>query len=307
MPAPHPVPDPVNVSSDASKPVDLPAVLTAVDRTSDTAQRRFVRTSTGRLGALVVAAVAAAASAAREAVVLTAGVALAAFCAALACELYLWQARPERRWYEARAAAESVRTLSWKYAVGGEPMPVQLDARQARELLAAGLALAAPVDDDDAGESGRAPTPWMDAVRESGLEARRAAYLVHRVAHQRAWYDARARSNASAAVRWRRALVALELAGLVAAAFLLARPAGPLLAVGVAVAAAVAAAAAGSWLQLRQHEQLAVAYRTTLEDIDGVEAQVRAATAQTWARTVSDAEGAFSREHTRWSASRSLP
>jgi hypothetical protein len=307
MPVPHPVPDPVNVSPDAPAAADLPAILTAVDRASDTSQRRFARASAGRLVALVVAAVSAVVSAAWEAVLLTAGVSLAAFCVALACELYLWRARPERRWYEARAAAESVRTLSWKYAVGGEPMPVQLDPRLARELLSAGLAEAAPVDAGAARGDGSAPTPWMDAVREAGLEARRAAYLVHRVAHQRAWYQARASSNAAAALRWRRALVALELAGLAAVAFLLARPAGPLLAGGVAVAAAVAAAAAGSWLQLRQHEQLAVAYRTTLEDIDGVEAQVRAATAQTWSRTVSDAEGAFSREHTRWSASRSLP
>jgi len=48
-------------------------------------------------------------------------VAVAAFVWAVIVELYLFIVRPERIWYEGRAAAESVKTMAWRYGVGGAP------------------------------------------------------------------------------------------------------------------------------------------------------------------------------------------
>ena len=60
----------------------------------------------------------------------------AALVAAALTELYLVRDRPDRRWYEGRAAAESAKTLGWRYAVGAEPFGVEaLSGRDADLLL----------------------------------------------------------------------------------------------------------------------------------------------------------------------------
>ena len=43
--------------------------------------------------------------------------------------------KPDHVWYQARAAAESARTLAWRYAAGGQPFPVSRDAHEVDELL----------------------------------------------------------------------------------------------------------------------------------------------------------------------------
>src|SRR5215831_19404405 len=47
--------------------------------------------------------------------------AIGCFAVVLFTEAFNYQTKPERTWYEARAAAESVKTLSWRYAVGEIP------------------------------------------------------------------------------------------------------------------------------------------------------------------------------------------
>ena len=47
-------------------------------------------------------------------------IAFVAFAVALGAELVLAIGRPERIWYEGRAAAESAKTLAWRYMVHGK-------------------------------------------------------------------------------------------------------------------------------------------------------------------------------------------
>ncbi|HEY7093337.1 MAG TPA: DUF4231 domain-containing protein, partial [Ktedonobacterales bacterium] len=46
---------------------------------------------------------------------------------ALILRLWRFRAHPEDRWYEARAVAESTRSVAWRYAVGGRPFDVSKD------------------------------------------------------------------------------------------------------------------------------------------------------------------------------------
>lgn len=67
-----------------------------------------------------------------------------------------------------------------------------------------------------------------------------------------------------------------------------------------------ALAAAGiAWVRTRQYSSLAAAYSTTHRELTIVRERIRLATEANWAREVSDAEEAISREHTMWQASRS--
>ena len=106
-------------------PADFPALYRSADRASERAQRSYLRSLRVRLGALLVAAFG-------GALTLTTaggfhvggGVAFFAFACALGAELYLATTSPLTTWYEGRAAAESAKTLAWRYMVRAEPFEI---------------------------------------------------------------------------------------------------------------------------------------------------------------------------------------
>jgi SMODS and SLOG-associating 2TM effector domain 1/SMODS and SLOG-associating 2TM effector domain 3 len=237
-----------------------------------------------------------------------AGIAAAgAFGVALLSELYLLQERPDRVWYDGRAAAESAKTLTWRYMVGGNPFgkanPSDQDAEQllldrfgqiARDLKGVHLA---PV-------SGGADqlSDAMRRLRDLPLDARREQYRRGRIEDQRDWYARKARWNAQRATRWSLALTTLEAVGLAGAVL---KATGTvnvdlLGLTGTVVAAGVA------WAQAKQHQTLASAYAIASQELATIGAQIdRPSTEQEWAHFVDQAEDAISREHTLWRASHS--
>ncbi|MCB8044021.1 DUF4231 domain-containing protein [Microbacterium oxydans] len=105
---------------------DLPAFFVQADRESNAAQRATLRATQARLLGAVAAAVGGAFSLSLQQVDIWAWVALIGFLVALVSELYLALATPEKRWYQARAGAESAKTLSWRFAVGADPFFLSL-------------------------------------------------------------------------------------------------------------------------------------------------------------------------------------
>jgi SMODS and SLOG-associating 2TM effector domain 3 len=115
---------------------DFPALYHAADRNSLDGQRRFLTATRLRLVMLVVAAVFGLVTWRGGRADLGAVVAGAAFAVALLAELYLLRRRPDRLWYDGRAAAESTRTLTWRYVVGGNPFGLtEVSEEEAERLL----------------------------------------------------------------------------------------------------------------------------------------------------------------------------
>ena len=74
-----------------------------------------------------------------------------------------------------------------------------------------------------------------------------------------------------------------------------------------AIFAGAMVAAMTAWLQTKQHRTLATAYTVTALELASVRSRiVHQASEEDWATFVSDAEEAFSREHTLWKASRGV-
>ena len=97
-----------------------PAIFHAADDASVSSQRWFLQLSACRLWALVIVAALAA-----FAVLIdrwAAIIALVPISIAVFVEVSLLAWRPDRRWYQARAVAESAKTLAWRYQVGGWPL-----------------------------------------------------------------------------------------------------------------------------------------------------------------------------------------
>ena len=284
---------------------DLPALYRAADATSLGGQRRYLWAIRLALLGSVVAAAGGAGATASDRLEWLAWVAVGAFMLAIGSSLYIALLKPDKAWYDGRAAAESAKSLAWEYAVGGGPFCVET-CTDPDDLLVSRLSEIvtrlrdfAVAGDDGAGEQ---VTPKMRALRDGDLAVRRSSYVSDRVDDQRKWYSTKAKLNGRLYNAWLIAALAAQGAGLTLG-FLLAT--GKLEFDALSVLAAVAAAVT-AWVQTKDHGQLAEAYGIAAQEL--ALAKVGLETAETeeraWAQLVDDAEQAVSREHTLWIARR---
>lgn len=287
--------------------VELPALYRSADKQAETAQNRTLLAVKASLGGAVIGAIFGAVSIGSGAVDWSGVIAAAAFLIASIAAAWLLWAKPEMRWYEARAAAESSKTLAWQYGVGGGEFARTEDSEDAVRSLfldrigevLEGLEILLP---PQPGESQL--TSSLAALRESSLEARRSAYLSDRISEQRSWYASKAQWNETRRIAWTVASVAFLSAGLVfgvARAFLGldADLLGP---------AAAAAGSAMAWARSKDYADLAAAYAVTAHELALIEAEADTTRGEgEWASFVQRAEQAISREHTLWKARRGKP
>ncbi|MEV7929798.1 DUF4231 domain-containing protein [Kitasatospora sp. NPDC088264] len=229
---------------------------------------------------------------------------------------YFWsrlrRSNPQGRWYEARAAAESVKTLAWKYTVRARPFDGEAESADVdRGYLLQVEDVLRAFEDPEIVPPGTVPeiTPEMRRMRADSLTARRMLYLRTRVEGQRTWYRARAEACETQAVSWGLGIAALIIIGAAAA---VAQATGALQ-VHVFGASSAAAAAVIAWTQLKQLRPLAAAYQLAARELENVGNQLSDLDLKTpdaearWARMAAEAEDAVSREHTTWRARRAFP
>lgn len=230
-----------------------------------------------------------------------AGLAGVAFVASLFFTLKLGADRAEERWYRGRAIAESIKTLAWRYAVGGDPFASSLDALDADRLFvdrvdevvkkADQLQLAPVV--------GEQITAAMRELRGQTLADRRESYCIGRVDDQMHWYANKAAANGDSARRWSRAAAASNVIGILGSG---ARFLG-WVEFDILGIAAAAAGSATAWVQLKQHRILASSYALASQELSLVRERLAGvADEDAWSLEMSDAEDAISREHTMWLA-----
>lgn len=219
----------------------------------------------------------------------------------LASSWLLWR-RPERDWYDARASAESIKTLAWQFAVaGGEFAYKDESEAEARsrflarlwELLAGLGGVGTPAAADASQLSQQ-----MLTLRAAPLEQRQSAYRVGRIKDQQTWYSEKARWNEKQRKVWAIITVLVQAAGFgvgIARAFL-----G--LEVDLLGIAAALVAAATAWSRTKDYAELAEAYAVTAQEIGLLRAEAMPSDEDEWAGFVERAERAFSREHTLWRA-----
>ena len=230
-----------------------------------------------------------------------AGIGALAFLGALAFTVSSASTAGQERWYRGRAVAESVKTLAWSYAVGGDPFP-RAGAEADQRFLERIEALVRSVGSVElVATTGPQITPEMAELRQRPLAERRETYRRARIAEQAEWYRAKAAANRAAGRRWLALAVAANAVGLAGA---IGRFVDLYDADVLGVAAAVAGAAI-AWSQLRQHRNLATAYALAAQELGVVGDRLRdPTTEEDWVEAVADAEAAISREHTMWLARR---
>jgi SMODS and SLOG-associating 2TM effector domain 3/SMODS and SLOG-associating 2TM effector domain 1 len=298
---------PQHTSVPAVTESDFPALYRAADQNSLNGQRRYLTATRVRLTMLVLAAVFGLFSWRTGSGDIAGILAAAAFAVALLSELYLLKERPDRLWYDGRAAAESAKTLIWRYLVGGSPFgKSEIADRDAEWLLLDRFSQIARelkgVSLVSLSEEVNPISTSLRNVRALPLDERRQQYRIERIRSQRDWYARRARWNERRTNQWTLILSSLEALGLLGAVL----KATGVLRLDLLGLAGTLVAAGAAWIQTKQHQTLASAYAVASQELTAIGAQIdRASTEEEWAHFVDQAEEAISREHTLWRASRS--
>jgi hypothetical protein len=225
-------------------------------------------------------------------------VSVVAFLASSALALLLAFRRPAEAWYQGRAAAESVKSLTWSYATGADPFPI--DAADVDQLFIDRLRQIvrelSQVDTQAA--TGEQITARMRELRASTFEERKDAYVLGRIEDQRGWYAGKATFHRRRAKQLIGGAVVSSLVGL-ALGVLRAQMVISIDLLGVFAAFGAALVAES---QLRQHTINASAYALTCQELGMASSLAGHADEQSWPRVVSEAEEAISREHVMWCA-----
>lgn len=292
----------------------LPEPFRSADQTSLSGQRQTLRWYRGLIVMLVAAAVVSAFAGPGKwgRTDVTPLFSVAAFLVAGYFWSRLRQSNPQAVWYEARAVAESVKTLAWKYTVRARPFGGPADSPEVdQEYLEQVADVLRAFEGSGAVAPGIVPeiTDGMRELRAAALIDRRTMYLRVRVEGQRTWYLAKADACESQSVSWGIGTAALMILGAAAA---VAQAVGAL-PVDIFGACSAAAAAVIAWTQLKQLRPLVSAYQLAAKELDVVWGKLAALdladpqAEEQWARLAGDTEDAVAREHTGWRARRAFP
>lgn len=214
----------------------------------------------------------------------------------------------EKTWYGGRAAAESVKSLSWKYMTRAKPFtdresPKKVDAEFTGALARIlgdrkELALGRGVRQS----SGEPISAHMRHVRLLSLPERTAHYTEHRIRDQINWYAGKSNGAESAHSRWIWIVVVVQAAAAAGAIWQVVNPALPF---NVGAALATLAGVLVSWSQLRRYRELSQAYGIASHELEFAAGMAPHILSEAdLSEFVNDSESAISREHTMWVARR---
>lgn len=282
---------------------DYPGLYKASDRLSINAQKVHYRILKIYLSLMVGSAILALFVAHSTALSIVAAI---VFFSVLFVSIYYTTKKYDRTWYAARAVAESVKTISWRFMMRADPFSATDDSSEVKKLFLKNLSdilqqnthvtkrLCGVTASDDA------ITEKMYTVRNFELPARASFYKAQRVDEQRKWYGRKANENrlANASFFW--IMVTGHAIATVTVLLKIAFPEWPYLPTEVFI---VFAGCILTWSQSKRFSDLSTSYSLTAYEISIIAEQFEAFTEEiALSDYVNDTENAFSREHTQWVA-----
>ncbi len=209
-------------------------------------------------------------------------------------------------WYQGRALAESVKTLTWRFATCSELFENNLSKDEvSRRFLERLKELSNEFKDlnktlDANILSLPIISPKMESIRNLSAMERKEYYINERIKEQKKWYSDKAEFNKRKYDMWFVVIILAQFLSLVSIIVLIKNPTLDWNLVGLFT---TISAAAISWLQLKQHQELKQAYTTAAQELNFIEASSSTVTTENeLSRFVLDSENAISREHTLWLA-----
>ena len=208
-------------------------------------------------------------------------------------------------WYQGRALAESVKTLTWRYVTCSEgfgkdmePNVNDLFIKRLRDLSNEIKNLTKDLDSKILSEP--VITNDMKVARAKSLNERKELYIMERIRGQKKWYSDKATYNRKRYNFWFTAIILWQFFAILSIVYLIKTPTSNFKLVGVFT---TLASATIGWLQLKQHQALTQAYTTAVIELNLVEvAATTVDSEEKLSNFVFESENAISREHTLWLA-----
>lgn len=280
--------------------MNYPALYKSAEKLSGETQKLFYGALIGNLLALIAAAFISLVNSSEAWIAVVQAVTL---LIALGSSIYIFSLKPERQWYEARAIAESIKTITWRYASKVHPYDHddEIDGRQFLDTLKKLIDLNAAVAKKLSKYLGEALiTREMQAIRELSLQKRISSYVQGRVQDQLTWYGNKSEANAKLAKRFFIALITANSIALLSSLLKIYCPSFQYWPIDVFVAIACSLL---SWIQAKRYSENSTAYAIAAQEISIIKEQAfLVKDEKDFHEYVSNAENAFSREHTQWVA-----
>ncbi len=276
----------------------FPGLYQSADKASLDSQNRYYICLRFYLGLLVIAA-----AVSFFIPVNTYGALLSAllFIVTLGILIYLKTSKPDDIWYNGRAVAESVKTLSWKWMMKAEPFHEENTAEadfitDLKKVLNQNQSLSSVLSST---EGAKEPiTDVMRSVRSQSFDDRKILYKNQRIDNQANWYTKKANFNKKKASSWFVVSVILHSAAVI---MLMYRIYDSSISLPVEVIA-TAASAVLTWIQAKKHNELSSSYSLAAHEIGFIKTEWKSVTEDDFSDFVINTENAFSREHTQWIA-----
>lgn len=215
--------------------------------------------------------------------------------------------RYENRWFQARAIAETVKSIQWEYSMRAGNLGentvadgnLRLQVEEARNRYAKSLGLSGQASINDE------VTPEMRSIRALSWQERRLVYIPRRVNDQVVWYSGRALENRRLSSLYGIIVAVLQITGIAIAAygFLTAS----LQAVVILTVLATVIVSLIGWTQSRRHAELVEPYFYSSHSLEEIGKRISEATTErSFLDLVAESEYLISREHQMWQWSRGI-
>lgn len=237
--------------------------------------------------------------------VLTAATLFFAFIARIIVQLTHW----DKKWFDTRAIAESVKTATWRFIMAVDPyhkavQDIETDKKFVDDLTEifkarpeAHATIATCLSKGDQQISSR-----MKEIRNLPIDDRKSIYLQQRINDQKDWYKKKAKFNADRDGLWFFVIMGCEVVGIIIAVIIVSFPSIILNPIGLVTTLTAVFCA---WAQIKKHRELAQSYALAEQELASIASLAsNVKTENELMEYVVNTENAISREHTMWCAKR---
>ncbi len=282
---------------------DYPALYQAADEASIKCQRNYLFLMRSYLLILILAAFLSFFGITTKFLAIISSI---LFLTTISISIYILVKQYQKKWYNLRAVAESVKTVTWRYMMCAEPFSHNQNNKEAKQKFSETLINILHQNKTEVDEfsgfsnSSDQLSETMQNVREGNIEERKLFYLENRIKEQRKWYSQKTISNKSGYKFWFCIMIISQVAAVITVLLRIGYPDFGYFPTEVLT---VCTTAVLSWIQLKNYQEHSAAYSLASLEIGTFQNYILEITDdKEFSDFIIESENAFSREHTQWAA-----
>jgi hypothetical protein len=210
------------------------------------------------------------------------------------------------KWYNARAVAESIKTVSWRYAIKAEPYNIPdndakfLFVKSIKHIIDMNHDFKECIEAEYSSSSQHNVPNSMTAIRLLSLQERINFYQINRVMEQKDWYTKKSLLNKKRSLQFFLLLIFISSILLILLILSLVKTLDKILFPIESLLSMISILF--TWVQTKKYKELEKSYALTAHEIGFIEIIDIDTDEKLFSDYVSNTENAFSREHTQWIA-----